>query len=377
MTLRRACLLLAVLPLTAEARAQSHRHIGGASLADVAQRLGGDQQEVQRLIEGLLKRPDLFSPEEARRFKDQAGPELTNNPNLRDQVRDALDKGHFDPDQIERLKRLAQPPADHRPPDLGQPSPMPQPGTGDTRRPPQPPEPSRPPPPPEPPPQPREKPKESLDNLAALFERIGSGERGRGVRDAFGRFVRNRVLDRGPFDLNDPASLARRLKGVSDYLPLERIGKSLSSAKPDRLPSLPRFGSWEGPSRPGEGTRTVLLWSVALTTVVAALWLGLRVARGPAGAAARGWRLGPWPVRPERIASRGDLVKAFEYLACLLLGQEALHRHHLDLGARLHATALARLYEQARYAPPDEPLPAAELAAARRDLCRLAGVGPA
>jgi hypothetical protein len=41
------------------------------------------------------------------------------------------------------------------------------------------------------------------------------------------------------------------------------------------------------------------------------------------------------------------------------------------------ATELARLYEQARYAPQDDTLSAEDLAAARRDLCFLAGVGAA
>jgi hypothetical protein len=82
-------------------------------------------------------------------------------------------------------------------------------------------------------------------------------------------------------------------------------------------------------------------------------------------------------VRPDLVASRGDLVKAFEHLACLRLGEPALRQNHLELGDRLGAAGLARLYEQARYAPPEEPLPAADLAAARRDLCRLAGVATA
>src|SRR5205814_1099425 len=109
-------------------------------------------------------------------------------------------------------------------------------------------------------------------------------------------------------------------------------------------------------------------------------WKALSLSRREGNAAEAGWRLGPWPVRPERVASRGDLVRAFEYLACLLLGPKALTRHHLELGADLGATEaatparraaaarLARLYEQARYAPPDEPLPDGDLPGARRDL---------
>src|SRR5262249_6653769 len=108
-----------------------------------------------------------------------------------------------------------------------------------------------------------------------------------------------------------------------------------------------------------------------------------------AGAAGSG-RAARWPVRPDAVATRGDLVRAFEYLALLLLGLDARHRHHLD-GAdrfggrspepadarRRAADHLAHLYELARYAPEDEPLPESELAAARRDLSFLAGAGAA
>jgi hypothetical protein len=72
----------------------------------------------------------------------------------------------------------------------------------------------------------------------------------------------------------------------------------------------------------------------------------------------------------------------------LCLGPAARPCHHLELAARLGgptadaerrraAGELARLYEQARYAPEDDQLSADDLAAARRDLCLLAGVGAA
>ena len=99
-----------------------------------------------------------------------------------------------------------------------------------------------------------------------------------------------------------------------------------------------------------------------------------------------GWRLGPWPVRPEAVHTRDELVRAFEYLALLLLGPAARSRNHREIAAglgrgrrdpRAPPTALAGLYEQARYAPPDEALPDADLAAARADLSLLAGVAAA
>jgi hypothetical protein len=93
--------------------------------------------------------------------------------------------------------------------------------------------------------------------------------------------------------------------------------------------------------------------------------------------------LGPWPVDPRRIATREQLVQAFEYLSVLICGPTArTWTHHTiaatlaDLAATHSETAmiLARLYELARYAPLDEPLTAAEIAEARRLVCRLAGV---
>jgi hypothetical protein len=80
-------------------------------------------------------------------------------------------------------------------------------------------------------------------------------------------------------------------------------------------------------------------------------------------------------------------VRAFEYLALLSLGRSARTCHHLEVADQLGtqpagdpsrrrqaAAFLARLYERARYAPAEEAIPAEEMAAARRDLCYLAGV---
>jgi hypothetical protein len=98
------------------------------------------------------------------------------------------------------------------------------------------------------------------------------------------------------------------------------------------------------------------------------------------------WRLGPWPVRPEAVSTRDELVRAFEHLALLLLGPGARNHNHHEIAAglgevgadrRAAAERLAGLYEQARYAPPDEALPDADLAAARADLSLLAGVAAA
>jgi hypothetical protein len=121
------------------------------------------------------------------------------------------------------------------------------------------------------------------------------------------------------------------------------------------------------------------------------------------------WRLGPWPVNPGDVLTRGELVQAFEYLSLLNLGPDARNWNHRVIASRLgdekklkkynvapaswprqgravvilpvndplHRVVvgeLASIYEQARYAPPGDPLPETSLEAARRDLCLLAGV---
>jgi len=133
------------------------------------------------------------------------------------------------------------------------------------------------------------------------------------------------------------------------------------------------------------------------------------------------WDPGPWPVDPAQVASRGEVVQAFEYLALLILGPAARSRNHralaeelglektlprrrpettssggpsgskgwfgrqrISLGLfpmpderRLLARELANIYEQARYSPPADTLPEDAVVRARRDLCRFAGVSAA
>jgi hypothetical protein len=159
------------------------------------------------------------------------------------------------------------------------------------------------------------------------------------------------------------------------------------------LPSLPRprlpFG---GPMMPGvpsgsASTRQVILLLLLLAAGGFLLWRAVgRLRTVPP--AARGWRLGPWPIDPAHITTRAELVRAFEHLSLLLLGPAARTRNHLAVAAALVGTGpdaarrqnaaaeLADLYEQARYAPEEGPLTPEQLAAARRDLCLLAASIP-
>jgi hypothetical protein len=94
------------------------------------------------------------------------------------------------------------------------------------------------------------------------------------------------------------------------------------------------------------------------------------------------YALGPWPVDPHRLSTRQDVVVAFEHLSVLICGPVAKTWTHTTIASALselamaepeRALMLARLYELARYTPAEEPLTTAELAEARRLVCRLAG----
>ncbi len=142
-----------------------------------------------------------------------------------------------------------------------------------------------------------------------------------------------------------------------------------------------------GPSSGTEVGGQVIAWVVAGVAFAIIGWtlLGKQGAGGPAGESAAA--LGPWPVEPEAVANREDVVRAFEYLAVLRLGPAGRMCNHLDVAARLAggvddprrnaAGELARLYERSRYAPDAAPLGESDLAAARRDLTLLAGAAAA
>jgi hypothetical protein len=193
--------------------------------------------------------------------------------------------------------------------------------------------------------------------------------------------------------------LGDRLPRLGEYLHLERvhIDPARFQPPPDLLPRTPRYNRMVPPVtggfrvRPAGGTADgpgwqTLVWALAGLGFAVILWRTLAWRpgrRAPDGDAAL--RLGPWPVRPGEVATRADLVRAFDYLALLRLGRVARAWNHLEIAARLGADAgsaerreaagrLAYFYEQARYAPPDDSLPATDLVAARRHLCLLAGV---
>jgi hypothetical protein len=116
---------------------------------------------------------------------------------------------------------------------------------------------------------------------------------------------------------------------------------------------------------------------------VAAVLLWPRLLKRLAGGPTPVPGLGPWPLDPRTVSSRADLVRAFEYLSVLVNGDPARTYSHEAAAAALRAAVpqaadaavpLADAYALARYTPAEVALEDADIAAARRHLCRLAGV---
>ena len=141
-------------------------------------------------------------------------------------------------------------------------------------------------------------------------------------------------------------------------------------------PALPPF---TGPTLPSMSTAAT--WLVfALLCVFAGLQIMRWSRRAPASVDARAV-LGPWPVAPERVTTRAELVQAFDYLALLTLGLQVRSWNHQAIARGWcqafpsytpSAQLLARLYEQARYTDGVETLSEAQRNQVRQSLRQLA-----
>ena len=137
-----------------------------------------------------------------------------------------------------------------------------------------------------------------------------------------------------------------------------RVSLPSISAPSWTKPSLP-----SGPSLAGAASSRLWLWLALLFLAGVLLWKWNAWFKPAEDADQAGaWHLGPWPVAPDQVTTRGELVRAFEYLALLLLGPAARTQNHHEAAEEIgrHAETprgqetveqLARLYEQARYAP--------------------------
>jgi hypothetical protein len=186
-------------------------------------------------------------------------------------------------------------------------------------------------------------------------------------------------------------------RSVSEYFHLDRYwphdgwrpnGSWLPRINPGAF-QPPTGLSGPGPASISTGSTSAwetVLWVLLFAVLGVAAWRLLVWRQAQLRAAVAAWKLGPWPVDPAAVATPQELILAFEYLSLLRFGQAAFTWNHLEIAAHLAegeaepteqrqaaARRLAALYEQARYAPLVGPLPDADLASARRDLCFLAG----
>jgi hypothetical protein len=241
-----------------------------------------------------------------------------------------------------------------------------------------------------------------------LLKQMGDPKNSPWLRDLFKNVLNQKPGEGGwkltPLENNE---WARRLEGLKAYLPklgglFDKLGSPFRNLRlppigrrwlgTPRLPSLPSWPSMPAaPSAPSaEQGGMGFLWLLFLAGAALLIWKLIgRQRERMAATQARQW-LGPWPIAPTAVRTREELVRAFEYLALLVLGPAARAYHHLEVAGQLGqqpaldaerrreaADHLARVYEKARYAPVDEPLPDEELASARRELCLLAGVAGA
>ena len=160
-----------------------------------------------------------------------------------------------------------------------------------------------------------------------------------------------------------PEGEALRTAALRELAKLESSSSSSSSGLADFLKSIlssdqaawlahagkttgAGFSGWDaGPAASAapvfgassDGLLDGVVWIAALALLVTAAWMAVAVARRQAAArrAARPWSPGPWPVRPSQVSTRRDLIRAFEHLAYLLLGQPARSLNHLDVADRL------------------------------------------
>lgn len=376
-----------------------------------------DLAGLQKLIQDAIKNPEKYGigPEQRRLLEEAARKGLGDvrpdmiDPRLRDLVEEVIEKQgrnpdlKFKPEQIEEWKKLLPKPdaspmpnVDPKPPEPTRPRTPP-----DQQPNPNPPDVAHPPQPPAVPPAPQFEPppaektpfqkwieRRSTD-MARWMRNRDWGQNDPAIQKAirdFSRSLMPRESSNWPQLTEGAKSIRDRLPALDNVLPRTNARNwlpDLSKWTPRDpgfttpnvgRPALPSASAWEG-----------VLW-LAMAVCVGLIAWRLLAWRQAVAEQKEQWRPGPWPVRPEAVRTRDDLVKAFEHLALLLLGRQALPLNHLVIGTWLASDPrqadparqravwnLAGLYEQARYAPPQQLLPPTDLESARHDLTLLAG----
>jgi hypothetical protein len=419
-----ACCLLPALARAQDDR-PSHVPVPRASDADPTQlfRERIQQSKSRSELDALLKQ---FGAGGAFRDPEQMRRLLEDNPQLRDMARKmAQDLSNGDPETQERLRGLIGSVLQSNPElanrygltpkmieeqlrDASRSRPGPSTFSPDRR-----PRPERPPPRPadRPPTPPRSETAEAdrrrwASRLAEWSDKLSRDGMSGPLRDspAIRDLVRelsdsaaNALRSSGSADGLDTqlAAMEERWRAARDWLPQE-LPESLRSMNWPDVSNVPR-PNWHVPtmevsppafsaprfSASGVDLGTaanVLLAVIGVVVVAAVVW---RLRGGSLAADAAGRRpLGPWPLDPSRVATREELIRAFEHLTLLRCGEPARAWHHRAIAAYLGgpeaerrdaAERLAQLYEQARYAP--AALSEPDWTAARGPLTLLAGVG--
>ncbi|MSQ97106.1 MAG: hypothetical protein EXR98_21485 [Gemmataceae bacterium] len=206
----------------------------------------------------------------------------------------------------------------------------------------------------------------------------------------------NRAFSDLQTSVNNPG--ATRWRDWQGRLSMPEGSWKFGQAAVDRLKDLPRpdVESWRLPglgsvSMPSVGAPVLpdlnrlslgagASWILFLLVLLFVGWHLMRWSRQPTAGDTRAL-LGPWPVRPEAVATRAELILAFDYLALWSLGLAVKSWNHRAVAGRWREqapslAALARvlesLYEEARYTEGIEALSEVEREEARHSLRKLA-----
>ncbi len=148
-------------------------------------------------------------------------------------------------------------------------------------------------------------------------------------------------------------------------------------------PALPQIPSV---SFPGTGGRPLprlglaIVWLLFAVLFVFVAWRLLRRKGKTTEQKNERAGLGPWPIRPEQVSTRTDLVRAFDYLAVWSLGQRVRCANHQAVANEWNekaphcaglSGALAQIYEESRYTKGMEELSPAQCDQARQALLQL------
>ena len=223
-----------------------------------------------------------------------------------------------------------------------------------------------------------------VDADALVRQRLADAEK----LDQFKKLLKDILTD--PKRKIDP-KLIEKLK-LGDGKWLDRLGDLKPAKLPrwDWSPPAPPRGALPNVSTPSlpaaSALGTIAIWLICIVLAALVLWQASRWLKGSRRAAQRTFGLGPWPVDPQQVASRAELVKAFDYLAVLVFGAKARPWNHRTVARSLAeraeplthlAAELAALYEEARYTDGESALSPDQCELARHALNKLAGVAPA